>query len=101
MSIAFLYSEYGFNAAAFGLALSFALLVIAIRLSRRGGDGLSGLGIFACIKVAEGFFLSAALIALLAVVDGSIAARFAEHRGYALLALLGGLVTSIDLLLDD
>ena len=101
MSIALLYGEHGFNAAIFGLALSFALLTLAIRLSRRGSDGLTGLTAFACIKLAEGFFLSVALIALLAIVDSAIAGRFVEHRGYALLALFGGMVTSIDLLLDD
>jgi hypothetical protein len=101
MSVSFLYSEHDFNAAIFGLALSFALLVCAIRLSRGGGDGFSEMGIFVVIKLAEGCSLAAALIALLAIVDSAVASRFAAHHAYALPALLAGIVTSIDLLLDD
>lgn len=101
MSLAFLYSEHGFNLAIFTLAVSYALLAFAIRLARQGGDAFAGSVMFVCLKLGEGFFLSVALIGLLGVMDGHIAARVAEHSAYALIALAGGVCTSIDLLIED
>lgn len=101
MSIAFLYSEHGFNLAIFGLTGAFALLGIAIRLSRQGSDAFGGMLAFAGVKLAEGLFVAVALVALLAVLDGIVAARLLNHPTYAVLALIGGAITSIDLLIDD
>jgi hypothetical protein len=101
MGIALLQTEHGLNLAIFGLSLSFVLLVSAIRLSRQGGDGLSGIAAFGCFKLAEGFFLAVALAALLAILDTAVAVRLMARAGYAIVALIGGAVTAIDLLLDD
>lgn len=101
MSIAFLYNENGFNLAIFGLTAAFVLVGIAIRLSRQGSDAFDGMMVFTGVKLAEGFFVAMALVALLAVVDGLVAARLAHHSAYAVLALIGGAVASIDLLIDD
>jgi len=99
MSVA--YTEHGFDLAVFGLGLCYALLALASRVARQGGDAFSGMVIFVCLKLAEGFFLSVALIGLLGVVDGVIASRVAQHPAYALFALAGGVFTSIDLLIED
>jgi hypothetical protein len=101
MSIALLYSDHGFNLAIFTLAVSYTILAFAIRLARQGSDAFGGSVMFVCLKLGEGFFLSVALIGLLGVLDGHIAARVAEHWVYALIALAGGVCTSIDLLFED
>ncbi|HVA14910.1 MAG TPA: hypothetical protein VNF99_16815, partial [Stellaceae bacterium] len=82
MSIDFLYSEHGFNLAIFGLTLGFVLLGIAIRLSRQGSEAFTGILGFSGMKLAEGFFIAVALVGLLAVMDGVIAERLANHRAY-------------------
>jgi hypothetical protein len=38
---------------------------------------------------------------LLAILDTAVAVRLMAHAGYAIVALIGGAVTAIDLLLDD
>lgn len=101
MSVDFLHGEHGFNLAVFGLTLGFVLLGIAIRLSRQGSEAFTGILVFSGMKLAEGFFIALALIGLLGVMDGIIAERLANHRVYVVLALLGGLITSIDTLFDD
>jgi hypothetical protein len=101
MTIAFLYSEHGFNLAILGLTLAYGLVGVAIRLSRQGSEAFAGLAFFAGIKLVEDLFLAVALTALLAVTDGFVAARLAHHPAYAFAALFGAVVASIDLLVED
>jgi hypothetical protein len=97
----FVYTEHGFNLTIVTLTLGFCLLATAIRIARQGSDAFSGIAIFGGIKLAEGFFITVAVIALIGVIDKGLGTLLAAHPAYAVVAAIGGLVTSIDALFDD